>query len=1055
MTDTPTRVLSAPAAAGNIHTIRRSFGTQLQASKKKISVGGSEAKPQKNVSAPPPAEPNHPCGHTLVKKTFHKPTHCQHCSELLWGLTNHGMSCSMCNFNCHEKCADFIVTKCTTMLAEEITEPVQHQWFSQKHKGRVYCNMCRHHIEPGSGLKCQDCSTWCHDRCEHLALENCRPAATYTQLINISGVHIEQLNHWWVEGNIKAGTNCAVCEKSLATGHCLFGWKCDWCQTAVHPSCKHSVIAQCVPGQTGGITDLILPPESLTYFREPRRDTDSAMSFVRTTSAEYLHRDKSQLDLYSDGDDVELLIHEGNGTATRSQKLRVQGKMGAVLIVELALKAFDVYGDPDSYYLELVEFAKGVSATAMASAVRLTEFPDLGAASVETPFFEGWKCDHCNIWNTPGKSQCYSCSFVQQSCLPPKLSETEVDPSTRAMQLSEQLDAQHRLFLRSKSGTKDIAEGQTFVRVHPGSELGSPVSSFKTIKISAGWSVAKAITVTMEKFGLSGSPADYVLQQSLTGAEFCPPITLSNDEDLFALKMRLNQVTVNELQHRFVIRHASIADSQPTRVMVSNLPTSLSADLVEARIAALLDPLTSPDLQSVTFTIPEQGSAIVACASKEVALQVVSILRLAQIGNKSPKAELLASVHEDNLCFGACPALVFVNSKSGGHQGRLLYRQMCTLLNPLQVFDLAEHGPLAGLATFSTLPSFQILVGGGDGSISWVLTAVEHLAAARVLRCERPALAPLPLGTGNDLSRVLNWGGAYHGEKPLRMLQDLRMAEPLKVDRWNVNSHSQAADSDMPMTNYFGIGIDAAIALEFHQHREKNSSKFQSRNGNKRHYLMVGVEAMRTRPCKHLANSIIMKADGKTIKLDKSIEGLVVLNIPSWGAGADPWGPGGEQARAPSMEDGYVEVVGVCGVLHLSNIQLKLRHGKRIGQFREVSFQLSNDIPCHVDGEPWLQESSGLVTITRKSRRAALLRRSRETPIEEGDEASQRGRTRTATFSTLRRFGTKALGRNRQRGKIPMPVHASRPGDDISIQSTRPSLASQLTLRGRAPTHST
>lgn len=32
--------------------------------------------------------------HDFRKKTFHKPTFCQHCSDLLWGLTNQGMQCS-------------------------------------------------------------------------------------------------------------------------------------------------------------------------------------------------------------------------------------------------------------------------------------------------------------------------------------------------------------------------------------------------------------------------------------------------------------------------------------------------------------------------------------------------------------------------------------------------------------------------------------------------------------------------------------------------------------------------------------------------------------------------------------------------------------------------------------------------------------------------------------------------------------------------------------------------------------------------------------------------
>lgn len=32
-------------------------------------------------------------GHSFGKKTFHKPTYCHHCSDLLWGLIGQGYIC--------------------------------------------------------------------------------------------------------------------------------------------------------------------------------------------------------------------------------------------------------------------------------------------------------------------------------------------------------------------------------------------------------------------------------------------------------------------------------------------------------------------------------------------------------------------------------------------------------------------------------------------------------------------------------------------------------------------------------------------------------------------------------------------------------------------------------------------------------------------------------------------------------------------------------------------------------------------------------------------------
>lgn len=50
-------------------------------------------------------------------------------------------------------------------------------------------------------------------------------------------------------------------------------------------------------------------------------------------------------------------------------------------------------------------------------------------------------------------------------------------------------------------------------------------------------------------------------------------------------------------------------------------------------------------------------------------------------------------------------------------------------LNPVQVIDLAERKPTAALQWCILLPHKQlrILVGGGDGTVAWVLTTAHKL----------------------------------------------------------------------------------------------------------------------------------------------------------------------------------------------------------------------------------------------------------------------------------------------------------------------------------------
>ena len=58
---------------------------------------------------------------------------------------------------------------------------------------------------------------------------------------------------------------------------------------------------------------------------------------------------------------------------------------------------------------------------------------------------------------------------------------------------------------------------------------------------------------------------------------------------------------------------------------------------------------------------------------------------------------------------------------------------------------------------------------GGDGTVGWILSVMDKMEFGTDSRGRdrRPAIAIIPLGTGNDLSRSLEWGGKYR-EKPLR-----------------------------------------------------------------------------------------------------------------------------------------------------------------------------------------------------------------------------------------------------------------------------------------------
>ncbi|KAK5904109.1 hypothetical protein CesoFtcFv8_005706 [Champsocephalus esox] len=148
----------------------------------------------------------------------------------------------------------------------------------------------------------------------------------------------------------------------------------------------------------------------------------------------------------------------------------------------------------------------------------------------------------------------------------------------------------------------------------------------------------------------------------------------------------------------------------------------------------------------------------------------------------------LNSIDSDGFWKASCPPsctsplLVFVNSKSGHNQGLKFLRRFKQLLNPAQVFDLMNGGPHLGLRLFQKFDTFRILVCGGDGSVGWVLSDIDALTLHK--QCQ---LGVLPLGTGNDLARVLGWGSACDDDTQLpQILEKLERASTKMLDRWSI-----------------------------------------------------------------------------------------------------------------------------------------------------------------------------------------------------------------------------------------------------------------------------
>ncbi|KAM3919173.1 diacylglycerol kinase zeta isoform 3-T3 [Leptodactylus fuscus] len=337
------------------------------------------------------------------------------------------------------------------------------------------------------------------------------------------------------------------------------------------------------------------------------------------------------------------------------------------------------------------------------------------------------------------------------------------------------------------------------------------------------------------------------------------------------------------------------------------------------------------------------------------------------------------------------PVLVFVNPKSGGNQGVKILQSFMWYLNPRQVFDLSQGGPKEALEMYRKVPSLRILACGGDGTVGWILSVLDQLHLF-----PPPPVAILPLGTGNDLARTLNWGGGYTDEPLSKILSHVEEGTVVQLDRWNLEvernletceeDRGEGATDKLPLdvfNNYFSLGFDARVTLEFHESREANPEKFNSRFRNKMFYAGTAFSDFLTGSSRDLAKHIRVVCDGTdlTAKIQElKLQCLVFLNIPRYCAGTMPWGnPGEHHDFEPQRhDDGCIEVIGFT-MASLAALQVG-GHGERLHQCREVLLRTYKSIPMQVDGEP-CKLGPSVVKITLRNQANLVQKTKRRTSL--------------------------------------------------------------------------
>lgn len=206
---------------------------------------------------------------------------------------------------------------------------------------------------------------------------------------------------------------------------------------------------------------------------------------------------------------------------------------------------------------------------------------------------------------------------------------------------------------------------------------------------------------------------------------------------------------------------------------------------------------------------------------------------------------------------------LFVNPKSGGNKGEdFLKVPQPFVVNiagakvSLHIYSLldGEPGDKEGFknlkkATDASRKPIKIIVGGGDGTVMWADTEANKHG---IHTPSKLVYGIVPLGTGNDFSRVAGWGG----KNPSRILDNhcqvvkdyvrqwwsatsrphdvwqvvIKVSEDtgqiLHVDKNRAEAEIQGCTHEMTssMINYFSIGQESKVGIEFDKHRTKSQT---------------------------------------------------------------------------------------------------------------------------------------------------------------------------------------------------------------------------------------
>lgn len=274
----------------------------------------------------------------------------------------------------------------------------------------------------------------------------------------------------------------------------------------------------------------------------------------------------------------------------------------------------------------------------------------------------------------------------------PSGDEVRVQDNTPVLTLTRIEGRRPAVFLRFRD--KETDRGH--VRVYPGKLQMDIDEAFVRVPVANESNVRDLIRDSLERFRIDTGEYqvdEFRCLEVLLDRGVTERILVENERPWDIMK-QLGRDSIRQMETmRFYLQHKQDPHGPNLALFVGNLPPGLSQRNYEHMLTKFVN---EDKFSSIGPIYYEYGSVVITYEDAAKAVRAFYTLREAICEGKNLLVLLLPNIEPSMVPTETVPLLVFVNVKSGGCQGLELISSFRKLLNPYQVFDLDNGGPLPG-----------------------------------------------------------------------------------------------------------------------------------------------------------------------------------------------------------------------------------------------------------------------------------------------------------------------------------------------------------------------